>query len=601
MNKHLLSFLLLAFTVGVQAQPGELDLTFSSDGKTTLDFGSNTDEAFDVAVQPDGKILVAGNCNINFTTYFAVVRYNIDGTLDNTFNSDGKVETLFGNNQANYARCMVLQPDGKIVVAGTTLGNNGYEFAIARYKTNGTLDSTFSGDGLFTNIYGDGDFFYGITLQSDGKIVAAGSSGVANIAHVSVLRLNDNGTLDNTFSNDGRQSTVVGDESEVRDVLVQSDGKITVVGRTLNGIYNDILVARYTATGILDVSFDTDGICTLSLDPYDDFANSVLQLSSGKLLVGGTSNIEFALMRFNANGSLDNTFSSDGVVTADMNSSFDEIRDIAIDANGMIVAAGTSNYNIYDVAVLRFQSNGTLDNLFSLDGKTSTDIAGNYDYGNAVAIQADGKIVVAGSTDASSSDFILLRYQGICPTVSKSQSLSICNGESITVGNNTHTAAGSYTDNVTLPSGCDSIVYTTLTVLQPSTYTQTLTINSGQSITVGNNTYAFGGTYTDILTGANGCDSVVTTNLTVLTGVEEVANINLRLWPMPFNNELFVQGTTEFDKITLLDVTGKEVLNTTAQQHTTRLATNHLLPGVYILQHKSANRTTVLKVVKNER
>ena len=586
----------------INAQPGALDPTFGNNGKITLDFFEESDEAKDVAIQTDGKILVAGTINLNFNIQFAIVRYNEDGTLDNTFSDDGKANVQFGTNGFSSLESLVIQPDGKILVAGTTFSTNNYQLAIARLNSDGALDNTFSGDGLFTSSFATNVFCGDMTLDNVGNIIAAGASGLMGVDnHISVIRVLNNGTLDIGFGNNGLQRVDIGTQSGALSVIVQNDGKIVAAGRTDDGVYNDFAITRFLSNGALDATFDGDGKRTFSLAEYDDYATSILQLPNGKLLLGGISNTEFALVQLNENGSNNTSFSGDGIVQADMNDSFDEIQDIALDTDGNIVAVGHSAYNIYDLAVLRFLPNGTLDNLFSFDGKTTIDFLATYDYGFAVALQQDGKIVVAGSTDNNgNSDFAVARLQGVCQIILSSQNVSICNGESYTIGSNVYSQSGVYSDVLTLPSGCDSSVVTTLTVLSNSNFTQNVTITSGESFTVGNSTYTTEGTYQDVLTSANGCDSVVTTNLTVTLGINDAGSkkYTLKAWPIPFNNELVIEGTLVGDQIQIFDLSGKLILELKAQMNQTIINTNQIKQGSYIISHISEARIRTAKAFK---
>lgn len=592
----------LLFPLTFIAQPGVLDPTFGNNGKVTLDFLQEADEAKDVAIQTDGKILVAGTSNLNFNIQFALVRFNEDGTLDNTFSEDGIANVQFGSSNFSSAECLAIQPDGKILVAGTTFSGNFYQLAMVRLNIDGTLDNTFSGDGLFTSTFATNVFCGAIALDNDGSIVAAGASGLLGADnHISVIRVQGNGTLDIGFGNNGLQRVDIGTQSGALSVIVQNDGKIVAAGRTDDGVYNDFAVTRFLSNGSLDATFDGDGKRTFSLAEYDDYATSLLQLPNGKLLLGGISNTEFALVQLNANGSNNTAFSGDGIVQTDMNDSFDEIQDIALDADGNIVAVGQSAYNIYDIAVLRYLPNGTLDNLFSLDGKATIDFLGTYDYGQAVALQQDGKIVVAGSTDNNgNSDFALARLQGVCQIISSSQNVSICSGESYSVGSSVYTQSGVYNDILTLPSGCDSSVVTTLSVLSNSNFTQNVTITSGESFTVGNSNYTTEGTYQDILTSVSGCDSVVTTNLTVTLGINDAGskNYSLKAWPIPFNNELVVEGTLLDDQIRVFDLSGKLILEIEAQMDKTIINTSAIQRGSYIVSHLSKSKVRTTKAFK---
>jgi uncharacterized delta-60 repeat protein len=594
--------LALLFPLTFIAQPGVLDPTFGNNGKITLDFLEEADEAKDIAIQTDGKILVAGTSNLNFNIQFALVRYNEDGTLDNTFSEDGIVNVQFGSSNLSSAECLAIQPDGKILLAGTTFSGDFYQLAIVRFNIDGTLDNTFSGDGLFTSSFATNVFCGTIALDSDGSIVAAGASGLLGAAnHISVFRVLSNGTLDIGFGNNGLQRVDIGSQSGALSVIVQSDGKIVAAGRTDDGVYNDFAVVRFLSNGSLDVTFDGDGKRTFSLAEFDDYATSLLQLPNGKLLLGGISNTEFALVQLNANGSNNTAFSADGIVQTDLNDSFDEIQDIALDADGNIVAVGHSAYNVYDIAVLRYLPNGTLDNLFSLDGKTTIDFFGTYDYGHALALQQDGKIVVAGSTDNNgNSDFALARLQGVCQIVSSTQNVSICSGESYSVGSNVYTQSGVYNNILTLPSGCDSSLITNLSVLSNSTFTQNVTITSGESFTVGNSNYTTEGTYQDILTSANGCDSIVTTNLTVTLGIIDAGSksYTLKAWPIPFKNELVVEGTLLDDQIRVFDLSGKLILEIEAQMDKTIINTSEIQRGSYIVFHLSKSKVRTTKAFK---
>lgn len=596
---------LLFFFLSTKAsisQPGVLDPSFGIGGRVTLDLLNQADFAKDIAIQADGKILVAGRGNFNFNNQLILLRFNLDGTLDNSFSGDGIANVQFGNNSLSYAEELVIQPDGKIVVAGSTLTGSYYQLAIARFNTDGSLDNSFSGDGLFATNNNSNIFCDAVTLDESGNIIAAGASGTfANDNHITVVRVQSNGTLDTGFGNNGMQIANIGSQSSALSVIVQSDGKIVAAGRADDGVYNDIAIARFLPNGTLDPSFDGDGRRSFSLDAYDDYSTCLLQLPNGKLLLGGVSNTEFALVQLNANGSNNTAFSGDGIVRSDMNDSFDEIHDIALDPDGNIIAVGHSGYNIYDISVLRYLPNGNLDNLFSLDGKTTIDYTGSYDYGYALAIQQDGKIVIAGSTDNNGNqDIALARLQGVCQLVSSAQNVSICSGESYSIGTSVYTQSGVYNDNLTLPSGCDSSVVTTLTILSNSNFTQNVTITSGESFTVGNSTYTTEGSYQDVLTSANGCDSVVTTNLTVTLGINDAASMNyvLKAWPIPFNNELVIEGTLVGDQIQIFDLSGKLILELKAQMNQTTINTTAIQRGSYIVSHLSKSKVRTTKAFK---
>lgn len=594
----------LLFVDLTYAQPGVLDGSFGVGGKVSLDFYNENDEAKDVVIQPDGKIIIAGGCNNNFINKFSLIRLNPDGSLDTDFGVGGKVETQFGNSNISLAECVALQTDGKIVVAGSTFVGSYFIMAVARYLPDGQLDGTFSGDGLFSYSLAGSISINSLAIQSDGSILLAGSGGfTGGGTHITVLKLNSNGTLDQSFGDGtGQLTTEIGTSSTALDVIVQTDGKIVVAGLTSDGAYSDVAVVRYLSNGVLDNGFDGDGIRTLSLDAYDDFASGILQLPNGKLLISATSNVDFALARFNSNGSLDNTFSGDGIVETDMDDSFDNLTDLSLDAEGRIVAVGHSSYNLYNMSVLRYLPNGTLDNLFSMDGKTTIDMSGTYDYAYALALQPDGKIVMVGSTDVQGqNDFAIVRLQGECSEASSTQTISICSGETISVGNNTYNATGTYTDLLSLPSGCDSTVTTQLTVIPNINVNQSVTITEGESYSIGNSTYTEEGTYIDVFIAANGCDSIVTTNLSVVTSLESLINgAFLHIWPMPFQHELNVKGLQGGDQIFIIDLSGRIVSGGMDFSGQSRIELSHLSSGAYFLILQRHDERLCFPLMKSE-
>ena len=600
---HLLSLFVLTLlsTIQVWAQPGVLDPTFGTGGKLILDLPGDAEVARSVLIQPDGKILVGSSSNPGSVNQFTLIRLLSDGSYDASFGNNGRVNILFNSSISSALSDMKLLEDGRILVVGSALIGFTSHLAVAKLQANGQPDSTFSDDGLFT--YYSGSAFYGNALGvfSDGRIIVGGSSTQFGAQHAGLMRVTPNGTIDNTFGGgDGLVVTMEGEQSSIMDLIVTGNDEVIAVGGSGDGLYNDALVLNYLYTGALDNSFDSDGIKTIALDPYDDYLTRVVELPGNKLLMCGVSNVDFALVQLNANGSANTAFSGDGIVRTDMNDSFDELHSVGIDPMGHIVVAGYSNYNLYNNAVLRYNPNGTLDNLFSLDGKASIDMAGGYDFSYDMAVQADAKIVVVGSSDVNGqNNMTIFRLQGLCPEVSASQSLSICQGESIVVGGNTHNTTGTYTDIIPLPSGCDSSVVTNLSVLSNSNITQEVSIVSGESYSIGNNTYTEAGTYTDVLVASNGCDSVVTTILTVQLSIEKAVNDYgwMAARPIPFDEVLIVEDTRRGDILELKDVSGKTVMRELASDFETRLTTTGLNAGVYWLIRRSETEPARLRKV----
>ena len=329
------------------------------------------------------------------------------GGLDPTFSGDGKQSTDFGFGSGTAA-ATVRQPDGKIVAVGSTFGS----IALARYNPNGSLDTSFSGDGRQITDFGGFVAGRGVALQDDGKIVVVGRAG----DDFALARYNPNGSLDTSFSGDGKQTTDFGGFDQANGIALQADGKTVAVGG--NGANSDFALARYNSNGTLDTTLSGDGKQTTDFGNFDR-ANAVTLLPGNKPLAVGQSGNDFALARYNANGSLDTAFSGDGKQTTTFRphgtDDFDVPTAVALQGDGKIVVAGYSfNGSDYDFALARYNPNGSLDTSFSGDGRQTTDFGGEGEHANAVALQGDGNIVAAGNALGADGtrDFALARYLG---------------------------------------------------------------------------------------------------------------------------------------------------------------------------------------------
>jgi uncharacterized delta-60 repeat protein len=395
---------------------GSLDTSFDSDGQVVTPVLSGGDAPYSIAVQSDGKIVVAGQTMNGSYADFAAVRYNTDGSLDTSFDSDGKVVTAIGSYE-DMARAMVIQADGKIVVAGYSYTGSNYDFSLVRYNSDGSLDTGFDSDGkLTTAVQSGADAAYAVALQADGKILAAGYSYGSSNEDFAVVRYNTNGSLDTSFGFFGKVThSVLTSHDRICSVAVQTDGKILAGGYSRNGSYYDFALARYNTNGSLDTSFDSDGKLTTPVLTTDDYVNALVIQTDGKILAAGYSKSgtteDFALARYNSNGSLDTSFDTDGKLTSDIGSIYSVARAVAIQSDGKIVTAGSaSNGSNTDFSIIRYNTDGSFDTSFDGDGKVLIPVLSSTDQAFAVAIQSDGKIVVAGQTYASSSvDFAVVR------------------------------------------------------------------------------------------------------------------------------------------------------------------------------------------------
>jgi uncharacterized delta-60 repeat protein len=234
--------------------PGDLDPTFGTGGIGITPLGSFDDFASAVALQPDGKIVVAGQSSSGSNNSdFALARYNPDGSLDASFGSGGKITTAIGSRNAAYA--VALQPDGKIIAAGFTYIVGDGDIALVRYNPDGSLDTTFgTGGTIRTSIGNSGEDVHGVALQPDGKIVAAGSSLTVNESDrdFTLVRYNPDGSLDINFGNEGKIITNIqgtGSSDIARAVVVQPNGKIVVAGHSSGIGSAAFALVRYNSDG----------------------------------------------------------------------------------------------------------------------------------------------------------------------------------------------------------------------------------------------------------------------------------------------------------------------------------------------------------------
>ncbi len=385
----------------------------------TTDFGVGKEVGYSVAIQTDGKIVVAGASNVGGAhNGFALARYNVAGSLDTTFGIGGKILTYCwqGSVCSFSGRSVVIDNDGKILVAGEYDDNlGGPDFALLRYEVNGTLDTSFgSGGAAITDFGGTGDGAYSAAIQSDGKIVVAGFS-TLGAYDFALARYYTDGSLDTSFGIGGKVNTDFGDTDWSYSMAIQSDGKIIAVGYSNFALVQSFAVARYNTNGSLDTTFGTAGKVTTKFGGADS-AHSVAIQSDGRIVVAGYSNVaytqglaDFALARYNTNGSLDMSFGTGGKVTTYFGGT-DLGYSVAIQNDGKIVVVGDSH-------LARYNTDGSLDTTFGIGGKvTTTSDEGTVAGGYSAAIQSDGKLVVAGfSCSSTSCDFAVARYLAAAP------------------------------------------------------------------------------------------------------------------------------------------------------------------------------------------
>jgi len=369
-------FLLLLTTA--QAAPGDLDSTFGSGGKVVSDDLIQTGE---LLVQNDGKIIAVGGGGI-------IARYNPNGQLDSSFGIGGRIQSFL------YLYDVAVQSDGKIVVVGYVTFNN---LTTIRYNSNGTLDSTFgNGGAVNTQVFQQGTAT-AVAIQNDGKILVGGGSQSGQTGRALLYRYNSDGSLDTTFATDGNFQVGVGPGNSVSDILIQPDGKIIFI--PFSNVY------RLNPNGTLDVAFGSNGIASTGI-----FNENLALQPDGKIVAAGRTN-NFAVARLNTNGLSDSSFGVNGVTQIPIGSLSSGATDAAVQKNGKIVAVG---YKIdtagdSDSITARFTANGSLDAGFGNNGVVNTSsITGTSDQATSVAIQQNGRIIVAGRI----GNIALVRFLG---------------------------------------------------------------------------------------------------------------------------------------------------------------------------------------------
>ena len=417
-----------------QAAAGDLDPNFGMGGQLTTDVMRSTDIANAVAIQADGKLVVVGQTYQN-NDYsgedFVVTRYKRNGRLDATFGSGGKVTTDFPG-LAAVPSAVAIQSDGKIVVAGgafqlfTFAGN----FELVRYNTDGSLDTSFGNGGIVTTTFPEGSYAFDVAVQPDGKIIAAGTlfvnfdPGDQSDTNFALARYNSDGTLDTTFGNGGTVNTdFFGREDDAFSVLIQPDGKIVAVGSANDPAnFYDFAAVRYLSNGTVDTSFGVGGKVSTDFGARNfDRAHSAALQADGKIVAagfaisrnGGVQN--FAVARYTANGLLDTTFGNGGKTQISFGSCCQSAYKVLVQSDGRIVTIGYANTESSDSDFLlaRLDTAGSLDSSFGIGGKVRTSFGDLNGGANGGALQPDGKIVAVGfqaTATKRSVEFALARY-----------------------------------------------------------------------------------------------------------------------------------------------------------------------------------------------
>lgn len=405
--------------VCVASEPGDLDVGFSGDGMVTVAIGSADDRGLAVAVQSDDKVVVAGS-RLDGDDDFALVRLTSAGALDTTFSVDGRATATFLGGD-DRALAVAIQADGRIVAAGFATPSADADFAVARLNSSGVLDTGFNADGRVTTGIGPGDdVAQALAIQSDGRVLVAGYSWNGTDDDFALVRYGSDGSLDagaGALDGDGRLTTdFAGADDRAMAIAVQSDGRILVAGTS----GSDIVLARYDPDGGLDGSFGTGGSVTTDLGALEQGLALALQ-SDGRILVAGSSLDAFTgdelavVLRYESDGTLDDTFDDDGIQSIAFSAGRSRANAVRLQADGRILVGGVAEGAVDDdFALARLTDEGSLDTEFGIDGWVLTDFGAGDDVARALALQSTGRILLAGyANNGTDDDIAVARYRDV--------------------------------------------------------------------------------------------------------------------------------------------------------------------------------------------
>lgn len=394
--------------VSASASPGDLDTFFSNDGIVTA--FANGAVATAVAIDHHERIVLAGY-TLGEHPDIALARFTPAGALDPTFGGDGRVVTDLGGN--DYAFDIAIQSDGGIVIVGER--NAAADRALVqRYRPNGELDDGFGGDG--TVLTGFGRRFQSanaLAIAPGGRIVMVGSTSNGTTSRSALARYLIDGRLDDSFGDDGRVTTDISPSAEqFTDVAITPDGRVVASGWAEFALMPAFAAARFMSDGRLDDTFAGDGIARVDVSGGADKATASALQPDGKLIIVGAAGGGWGFARLGTHGHLDADFGDGGVLVNTFDVGYDEAGDVALQTNGRIVVTGRIRVGQKDdFGVLRLKPDGHHDLTFGAGGRVLTDLARGSDAAHGLALQSNGKVVVAGEAGVDGvRRFAVARY-----------------------------------------------------------------------------------------------------------------------------------------------------------------------------------------------
>jgi uncharacterized delta-60 repeat protein len=409
---------LAMLTPRAHALPGDLDATWGTGGIVRRELATSA-TAWTLTEQPDGAVLV-GIRTLGSPRPIHIARHTADGALDPTFGTGGEVTTVFPGENAEL-EAVLVQPDGKIVAVGRTIGASTVSMTLVRYLASGALDASFGTGGIVQEFSAYTPNVFSAVLAPDGDILVSSTASLGGTGtDFSVARFNGDGSRDLGFGTGGLTSVNLSAAGIPNDfgtaLALQPDGKIVVAGYFIGTASNDVALARFTAAGGLDASFGTGGVVKVVVDPWDESIAALALQPDGKIVVAGTrqyspTNMDQLVMRFTAGGTLDGTFGTGGVVTTNLGD-LDFATAVAVQPGGEIVTAGGGRDPV-DTTLVRHTGSGALDPTFGIGGIVTTTHAGGPSSASSLLRAADASLLVGGAVaDAGDppNDLVVARY-----------------------------------------------------------------------------------------------------------------------------------------------------------------------------------------------
>ncbi|HMX03434.1 MAG TPA: PKD domain-containing protein [Chitinophagales bacterium] len=608
--------LIVSTHASLQAQNGFPDPGFGTGGEVITPLGVwGSAWAYEVAVQTDGKIVAA--CSIDYGV--ALVRYNNDGSIDSDFGIEG-VAVCSLECDYTFGSCLVIQPDGKILTGSKTMGIDNNQFGMARFNSNGTIDSTFGEDGIVITEFdcNQRHVFGSLLIQPDGKIIGCGTSECEDPdpthTKFALIRYLPDGTLDSTFGDDGIVLDELGYWGTGSDIgfagALQPDGKVVMAG-WCGAPYagSNFALMRWNTDGVKDTTFgENGGVLFLFGTAQQSVAHALCIQNDGKIVAcgrvenecGGPS--DFGLVRFNSDGSVDSTFSEDGFLTADYGETAEELYAVHQQVDGKLVVSGFmgSDAVFYSKFVtFRYHTDGTLDTEFGTDGMITSDfdVDASLCYGST--IQDDGKIIAAGYTyDINGDESIAIARYASCSayfTLFPDATPHVWKAVNMAVGSDPMSYVWEWGDGTS-----STEPYPSHTYADSGYYDICLTITDGLGCT---STYCDSSTYIYRMSDEL---AMVTINVWEELPVEtETITADFSVTPNPFSDQITIEipsavSSSPNAEISIFDLAGNILLTQIISAPQTTINTSQLPTGIYVLSYHNGLEFGTAKLVKME-